>query len=153
MERNIWQSLSVLVLVLVYFVGRVSVSHACMQFNSLAGMSCANCRAYPLGFALRYLQHSEALRERNFLMYEEEWEDGVNTMQCIYTLPPYPTHALLQVPAGDINGVWLMRLDFSDLWEDARMPEVLRYLYGCKDLLVKLPEPLKQKVASGLACA
>eukprot|EP00439_Symbiodinium_sp_Y106_P026858 s3013_g3.t1 len=58
-----------------------------------------------------------------------------------------------QVPAGDINGVWLMRLDFSDLWEDARMPEVLRYLYGCKDLLVKLPEPLKQKVASGLACA
>ncbi|CAE7195079.1 unnamed protein product, partial [Symbiodinium sp. CCMP2456] len=58
-----------------------------------------------------------------------------------------------QVPSGDINGVSLMQLDWSDLWEDAQMPEVIRYLYGCKDLLVKLPQPLKDKVASGLACA
>ena len=54
------------------------------------------------------------------------------------------------MPPGDIDGIWMMRLNFDDLWLDADLPEVIQYLYGSKHLLVKLPEPLKERLAAVL---
>ena len=47
---------------------------------------------------------------------------------------------------------WMfLNLDWGDIWHDARMPQVLQYLYGCRDQLQRLPEMFKQIFEGALA--
>ena len=57
-----------------------------------------------------------------------------------------------QVPQGQIiNEKYLLEaLSYDDLWEDAKMPQVIKYLYGSRHQVSRFPPELKSLIEQGL---
>ena len=112
-----------------------------------------HARTYPLGFGLRYLSFFESLKtcgNRTKKSYKA-WFLHL----LILTLVPWSRlerNRLSEAPClrepAEVDGHFLTLLDWSDLWQDAKMEDVIQYLRTSKYCTV--PNDLYEYIPWGM---